>query len=335
MWTDRIKSEWERLTNAKNCICNVFIFPLPFLILSRALLFHLTAISSSAKNCHFVFQSDPVFCRVPNNHGVDASTLPPAWTHRGASMQTLTKPFKCPASGTKIGGNEISSQISRVHLNFILCGWTGVLTSRLWEMKLLLLYTSLTLIQEPHHSYCLTFDSETVGGKCVFGECFEGQWLSMKPCSQVAAESEPVQTGDRICNQSGLRAGPAGCGGPAPTPSWSNWVVCCLTTLAHTCAVVKDFSLWSYWSINMHEHKRCICYKSTDLGTWWLGQAKLGCTRCAFPTCHLINTPLLPPPFCPFSTAESRHKGTLSSWHIPLLINVMQCSHNTTTMPAM
>lgn len=24
-------------------------------------------------------------------------------------MQTLTKPFKCPASGTKIGGNEISS----------------------------------------------------------------------------------------------------------------------------------------------------------------------------------------------------------------------------------
>lgn len=109
MWTDRIKSEWERLTNAKNCICNVFIFPLPFLILSRALLFHLTAISSSAKDCHFIFQSDPVFCRVPNNHSVDASTLPPARTHRGASMQTLTKPFKCPASGTKIGGNEISS----------------------------------------------------------------------------------------------------------------------------------------------------------------------------------------------------------------------------------
>lgn len=102
-----------------------------------------------------------------------------------------------------------SPQISRVHLNFILCGWTGVLTSRLWEMKLLLLYTSLTLIQEPHHSYCLTFDSETVGGKCVFGECFEGQWLSVKPCGQVAAESEPVQIGDHICNQSGLRAGQA------------------------------------------------------------------------------------------------------------------------------
>lgn len=129
--------------------------------------------------------------------------------------------------------------------------------------------------------------------------------------------------------------GRTGCGGPAPTLSWSNYMVCCLTALAHTCAVVKDFSLWSHWSMDMHEHKRCICYKSTDLGRWRLGQAKLGCTRCAFPTRHLINTPLLPPPCCPFSTAESRHKGTLSSWHIPLLINVMQCSHNTTTMPAM
>lgn len=78
-------------------------------------------------------------------------------------MQSLTKPFKCPASGTKIGGNEISSQISRVHLNFILCGLTGVLTSRLWEIKFLLLCTGLTLIQEPHHSYYLTFHLETVG----------------------------------------------------------------------------------------------------------------------------------------------------------------------------
>lgn len=129
---------------------------------------HLTAISSSAKHCHLVFQSDPVCCRVPNSHSVDASTLPPTPTHREASMQSLTKPFKCPASWTKIGRNEISSQISRVHLKIILCGWTGVLISRLWEKKLLLLGTSLTLIQEAHHSYYLTSDSETVGGECVW-----------------------------------------------------------------------------------------------------------------------------------------------------------------------
>lgn len=59
MWTDWIKNEWERLTNAKNCICNVFVFPSPFLILSRVLLFHLTAVSSSAKDsfCILVWPS--------------------------------------------------------------------------------------------------------------------------------------------------------------------------------------------------------------------------------------------------------------------------------------
>lgn len=199
---DWIKSEWKRLTHAKNCICNVFIFPLPFLILSGVLLLHLAALSSSAKDCHLVFQSDPVFCRVPNSHSVDASTLPPTPTHREASMQSLTKPFKCPASGTMIGGNEISSQISRVHLKIMLCGWTGVLTSRLGEMKLLLLGSSLTLIQEAHHSYYLTFDLD-----CWRRVCLEGQWLSVKPCGEVAAKSQPVRTVDPISHQRRLRAG--------------------------------------------------------------------------------------------------------------------------------
>lgn len=31
----------------------------------------------------------------------------------------------------------------------------------------------------------------------------------MKPCGQVAAQSEPVQTGDPISNPSGLKAGQA------------------------------------------------------------------------------------------------------------------------------
>lgn len=187
------------------------------------LLLRLTAISSSAKDCHLVFQSDPVFCSVPDSHSVDASTLPPTPTHREASMQSLAKPFKCPASGTKIGRNEISSQISRVHLKIILCGWTGVLTSRLWEMKLLLLGTSLTLIQEAHHSY-LTFDSETVGGECVW-RVFRGTVTFCEAlwpgCNQIPARS------NRWSHFWWERAeGRISYGGLAPTPSWSNWVAC-------------------------------------------------------------------------------------------------------------
>ena len=200
IWIDRIKSEWERLTDAKSCICSAFIFPLSFLTLPRALLLRLTAISSSAKDCYLVFQSDPVFCRVPNSHSVDASTLPPNPTHREASMQSLTKPFKCPASGTKIGGNEISSQISRVHLKIMLRGWTGVLTSRLWEMKPLLLGTSLTLIHEAHHSTVWHLTPRLLE-KSAFGGCFEGQWLSVNPQGQVAAKSQHVQIAGPISRE--------------------------------------------------------------------------------------------------------------------------------------
>lgn len=240
--------------------------PLPSRILSRALLLHLTAISSSAKDCHLVFQSDPVFCRVPNSHSVDASTLPQTPTHREASMQSLTKPFKCPASGTKIGGNEISSQISRVHLKIILYGWTGVLTSRLWEMKLLLLGASLTLIQEAHHSYCLTFDSETVGGECarrVFQATVTFSEALWPGCSQIPACS------NRWFHFWSERAeGQIGYGGLAPAPSWSNWVVCHLTTLAHTCAVVKDFGLRNY--------HRAWTEKVYLLQERWLGKMAAG-----------------------------------------------------------
>lgn len=93
--------------DGRNCIHNVFIFPSPFLILSGALQLHLTALNSSAEHWRLVFQSDPVFCRVPNSPVLMPQPSPQP-QHTEASMRGLTKPFKCPTNGTKIEGNEIS-----------------------------------------------------------------------------------------------------------------------------------------------------------------------------------------------------------------------------------
>lgn len=128
---------------------------------------------------------------------------PPTPIHTDASMQSLTKPSKCLANRTKIGGNEISSQISRVHLKISPCGRTGVLTRRLWEMKLLHLGTGSTLIYEDACSHSLTLDSDCWRKACLEGISRDGetfckaQWPG---CSQIPSRWD-------ISGQRGLRAG--------------------------------------------------------------------------------------------------------------------------------
>lgn len=218
------------------------------------------------------------------------------------------------------------SQISRVHLKITPCGRTGALTSRLWEIELLLLGTSLTLIREAGHSYYLTFGPEAVGEKHVWrvfqgtvpfreAQRAGGSWMP----SWLFKEELPclVREGwgqDRLWR--------------------SSWAAGHNTALAHSLLWWRFLALRLSVLHHMWPQKACV---PPELAWEDGGGAGLSSGAPAVPSLpwDLINTPRLPPPSCPFSTAESRHKGTLSSWHIPLLINVMQCSHNNNTMSAM
>lgn len=214
-------------------------------------------------------------------------------------MQGLTKPFKCLANGTKIGGNEISSQISRVHLKITPCGRTGVLTSRLWETELLLLGTSLTLICEAGCSYYLTFGPQAVGEKRVW-RVFQGtvtfreaQRAGGSPLGWLFKEELPflVRQGwgqDRLWR--------------------SNRAAGRNTALAHSL-------LW--WRISGSEAVSpppCVTTKSVratraGLGRWRQGWAELGCPRCAFPPLGLDKYPVPSPALLPIFHSREQTQG--------------------------